>query len=78
MSGPSAMRTTGTPTGDVNNDGQVNISDVTTLINHVLMNDFTDSDNFSSANADCNKDGKWSIADVTALINFILSKQWPE
>ena len=64
--------------GDVNNDGQVNISDVTTLINHVLMNDYTDSDNFSSANADCNKDGKWSIADVTALINFILSKQWPE
>ena len=64
--------------GDVNNDGVVAIADVTTLINHVLMNDFTDADNFNSANADCNKDGKWNISDVTALINYILSKQWPE
>ena len=64
--------------GDVNNDGVVAIADVTTLINHVLMNDFTDGDNFNSANADCNKDGKWNISDVTALINYILSKQWPE
>ena len=62
--------------GDVNNDGVVAIADVTTLINHVLMNDFTDGDNFNSANADCNKDGKWNISDVTALINYILSKQW--
>ena len=64
--------------GDVNNDGVVAIADVTTLINHVLMNDFTDADNFNSANADCNKDGKWNISDVTALINYILSKQWPD
>ena len=62
--------------GDVNNDGQINIADVTALINHVLMSDFTDADNFSSANADCNLDSRWNIADVTALINYILSKQW--
>ena len=64
--------------GDVNNDGFVTIADVTTLINHVLMSDYTDADNFNSANADCNKDGKWNISDVTALINYILSKQWPD
>ena len=64
--------------GDVNNDGVVAIADVTTLINHVLMNDFNDSESFNSENADCNLDGKWNISDVTALINYILSKQWPE
>ena len=42
------------------------------------MSDYTDADNFNSANADCNKDGKWNISDVTALINYILSKQWPD
>ncbi len=62
--------------GDVNGDGQITINDVTTLVNHVLMNDFNDVEGFNSENADCNLDGKWNISDVTALINYILSKQW--
>jgi hypothetical protein len=53
--------------GDVNDDGQVNVSDVTVLINMILgtvtMND---------AVADVNADGQVNVSDVTALINIIL------
>ena len=55
-------------TGDVNGDGKVNVSDVTTLINMILgvtaMNESV---------ADVNGDGKVNVSDVTALINIILS-----
>ena len=53
--------------GDVNGDGKVNVSDVTTLINMILgvtpMNQSV---------ADVNGDGKVNVSDVTALINIIL------
>ena len=60
-----------TEPGDVNSDGYVNISDVTSLINYLL------SGGQSSNNADTNQDGKISISDVTTLINFLLSGKWP-
>lgn len=60
-----------TELGDVNNDGKVNISDVTELINYLL----TDP-NEAPAVADCNKDGKITISDVTELINYLLSGSW--
>ena len=60
--------------GDVNNDGNINVADVTALINHVLSQDYTDSDTFNSWNADINEDGSWTVADVTALINLVLSQ----
>ncbi len=60
--------------GDVNNDGNINVADVTALINHVLSQDYTDSDTFNSWNADINEDGNWTVADVTALINLVLSQ----
>ena len=56
--------------GDVNGDGNVNISDVTALINLLL------SGNTSAPAADCNLDGKVAIGDVTALINYLLSSTW--
>ena len=62
--------------GDVNNDGEVNISDVTTLISHVLNGDFTEGETFNPANADCNQDGSWTIADVTLLISRVLRGYW--
>jgi len=57
--------------GDVNNDGHVNISDVTTLVNYLLGSDLPQ---FNIAVADINADGKVGIADVTSLINQLLSK----
>jgi hypothetical protein len=56
--------------GDVNQDGAVNISDVTTLINLLLKGgDMT-------AEADCNQDGAVNITDVTTLINYLLKGNW--
>ena len=59
--------------GDVNNDGSVNISDVTTLIDYLL------SGNASGVNldaADCNQDSSVNISDVTTLIDYLLSGSW--
>jgi len=53
--------------GDVNQDGRVNISDVTDLINILLSNA-----SGTSINADINRDGSINIADVTELINYLL------
>ena len=60
--------------GDVNEDEQVNIADVTSLIDFLLSGDF-DSINYD--NADCNLDGTVNIADVTALIDYLLAGEWP-
>ena len=53
--------------GDVNGDGQVNVSDVTTLINMILGTIPVDK-----TAADVNADGLVNVSDVTALINIIL------
>ena len=53
--------------GDVNNDGKVNITDVTYLINLLLSNANP------PAEADVNIDGSANISDVTALINILLN-----
>ncbi len=57
-----------TEIGDINLDGKVDVSDVTTLVNMIL--------NGETANlelADINADGKVNVSDVTALVNIILS-----
>ena len=56
--------------GDVNKDGQVSISDVTTLIDYLLG---TEVNPFDAVAADVNESGDISIADVTALIDILLS-----
>ena len=53
--------------GDVNNDGNVNVSDVTALINMILGNLAVDK-----PRADVNGDGNVNVSDVTYLINMIL------
>ena len=65
-----------TPTvliGDVNNDNDVTIADVTALIDYLLSGDAT---GLNLAAADCNNSGDVSIADVTALIDYLLSGTW--
>ena len=58
--------------GDVNKDGLVNITDVTTLIDHLLNSDFEDADDFSPANADVNGDGDINVGDLAELIDKLL------
>jgi len=53
-------------TGDVNGDGEVNISDVNAVIDMILSDD-TDSA------GDVNSDGEVNISDVNALIDIILT-----
>lgn len=59
--------------GDVNGDGEINIADVTTLINLILRGGANPTDQPA---ADCNQDGSINIADVTVLINRVLSGSW--
>ena len=59
-----------TEPGDLNCDGFVNISDVTSLINYLLSGD---DSQISTKNADVNGNESINISDVTALINRLLS-----
>ena len=56
--------------GDVNGDGNVNVADVTALINLVLEGNATVA---SHPAADVNEDGELNIGDVTSLISLVLS-----
>ena len=60
--------------GDVDGDGTVNISDVTSLIDYLLSGN---PDNINTLNADVDQDGNINISDVTALIDYLLSGTWP-
>lgn len=57
--------------GDVNDDGNVNLTDVIMTISYISGNQL---DGFSEANADINGDGKINLTDVTCLVNRILQK----
>ena len=59
--------------GDVNADGEINIADVTALINAILSGN---NSNINVANADCSENGILNIEDVTMLINYLLAKHW--
>ena len=52
--------------GDLNNDGTVNILDIILCVNLILSTDF-------NSNADINADGTVNILDVVNLLNIILS-----
>ena len=55
--------------GDVNDNGSLNIDDVTALINYLLSHNTT----INEANADVDGDGRINISDVTSLINLLLT-----
>jgi hypothetical protein len=66
-SGGSSMR------GDVNEDGEVSITDATILIDSLLSGDFS---TINQENADADLDGVVSISDVTAIIDYLMSGYW--
>ena len=55
--------------GDVNNDGTVNVSDVTLLIAYAMNN----TGDINTAAADVTGDGNINISDVTLLISMVLT-----
>ena len=61
-----------TQTGDVNDDGSVNIADVTELIDLLLGG----TSQALPVSADVNHDGSVNIADVTELIDYLLTGIW--
>ena len=65
---PSKLSTT-TTMGDVNGDGDINVTDVTLLVGHILGNE---NSNFIIENADVNGDGDITVTDVTKLVSNIL------
>lgn len=61
--------------GDVDENGKVNIADVTALIDPLLAGQL---DTINFANSDCNRDGSVTITDVTVLIDYLLTGVWPD
>ena len=59
--------------GDVDMDGDVDIADVTALINYLLSLNAT---GISLDAANCNQDADVNISDVTTLINYLLNGSW--
>lgn len=58
--------------GDADLDGEVSISDVNTIIDHLLGgNNSCDLDA-----ADCDLDGSVGVGDVSALIDYLLTESW--
>ena len=57
--------------GDVNEDGIINILDIVTVINFVLLNSNPNETQFTAS--DMNSDGIINILDIVILVNLILS-----
>lgn len=55
--------------GDANNDGQINVTDITCIVNYLL--EFS-STGFIMSQADMNQDHRITITDVVELIHAIL------
>ena len=59
--------------GDVDDDREISIADVSALIDYVLTGEAT---GINLAAANCNNDNEVNIADVTALIDYLLVGSW--
>lgn len=57
--------------GDVNNDGEVNVTDVVAIANYVMGDN---PGTFVEANADVNNDGEVNIGDVVKLANIVMGE----
>ena len=71
---PSLYEEVETLVGDINNDGSVNVADVTALVN--LFNDksLREGDRFNLHAADANEDGVVTRSDVQSLIGIVLGR----
>lgn len=55
--------------GDANNDGTVDVADITAIASHILG---STPDVFDAGNADANQDGTIDVADITTVAGIIL------
>ena len=59
--------------GDVNGDGNINVTDVTMLINAAITSDYSA---IILANSDCDGNGVINVTDVTMLITRVMVGHW--
>jgi hypothetical protein len=59
--------------GDIDQDGQVGMSDITALIDYLLSADAT---GISVETVDVDQDGITGIADVYCLLDYVLKGSW--
>ena len=57
--------------GDANEDGAVDVADITAIASYILGNEPTP---FNAFNADANDDGSIDVADITTVASIILTK----
>lgn len=57
--------------GDANNDGKVDVADITTIASYILG---LKPEPWNEVNADANKDGVIDVADITTVATIILNK----
>ena len=57
--------------GDVNSDGNVNVSDIVQIVNHILGS-APFSDECALGAADYNADGNINVSDIVQVVNYIL------
>ena len=57
--------------GDVNGDGEVNITDISLTVEYVLTDKASP---FIFANADTNGDGDINVTDISAIVDIVLGK----
>jgi len=55
-------------TGDINDDGNINVLDIVMLVDSILSGDTSELDS-----ADINNDGDVNVLDIVVLVNIILS-----
>lgn len=62
------------PLGDANGDKQVNVTDITTVVSHILGNNPT---KFIFALADAYPDGTINVTDIAATVDIIMNESEP-
>ena len=63
---------TGNLFGDANGDGEINMSDVMSIVNYTLG---SPAPSFDAVAADANDDGKIDMSDAMYIVNRILNKK---
>ena len=61
----------------MNGNGDVNMDDLTALINYLLTSNSTGINMANAASCDSPSSTTVSMDDLTALINYLLTNTWP-